>query len=174
MFDLTQIKIIVGLGNIGDEYSKTRHNAGFLFLDSLYQGPWKENKEKHYLEAEWDGIKLIKPTTMMNLSGRAVQNALAFYKFTPAQLVVAHDDMDIDLGKYKLQLGTGPKIHNGLSSIDQFLSTTEYWHLRIGIENREVRGNKGTPGMAYALENFKIQEREQLQETFANIVVEIL
>lgn len=172
MFDLTPIKIIIGLGNVGEEYAKTRHNAGFLFLDFLHTGSWKQDSQKQYLEAEWNGIRLIKPTTMMNLSGRAVQNALNFYKFTPDQMIVAHDDMDIDLGNFKLQLGKGPKVHNGLGSIDQSIGTQNYWHLRLGIENREVRGNKLIPGLDYALQNFKVQELETLQDCFTEVMTE--
>lgn len=177
LFSLTNIKLIVCLGNVGNEYAKTRHNAGFLFADKLVENlspdaEWhtKSDFKAEYLVIQPDeanklqqNLVIAKPTTMMNNSGEAVQAIANYYKINPVEILVVHDDMDIPLGGYKTQLDKGPKVHNGVDSVERMLRTTAFWRLRIGIENREVKGNKGIPGLKYALQRFGEEEFQKLQ-----------
>ena len=89
-FDISEIKLIVGLGNPGLEYERTRHNAGFIFLDSLAQKEFKEEKKFKALMSEFNGIKIAKPTTFMNSSGEAVRAISDFYKINPACILIVH------------------------------------------------------------------------------------
>lgn len=182
---LPQLKLIVGLGNVGSEYVNTRHNAGFLFVDQLHDqlaaSAWKEEGKfkslvaQSYAEAAPDrqpishNLLLAKPTTLMNRSGAAVRAVMDYYQIAPSEILVAHDDMDIRLGSAKLQWGRGPKMHNGIASVDDYLGTEEYYRLRIGIENRSQIGNKGVPGIRYALERFTAEELTLLTSTLKAI-----
>lgn len=180
-------QLLVGLGNTGPKYIKNRHNAGFLFLDYWHAycnkhnsqdiyGEWQEDKKFLSLLANTQNEnfpKLAKPTTMMNSSGLAVAKLLNFYQVKFPELIVAFDDLDIALGEYKLQLATGPKVHNGLSSVYQKLGGKNFWHLRIGVENRAVRGNSGIKGIDYSLQDFNSTETLALQETFARIAMDL-
>ncbi len=139
------MKLIIGLGNPGKTYKKTRHNIGFVFLDKL-QTAWNFsnfslNKK---LEAEIsEGILnekkiiLAKPQTFMNLSGVATQKILAFYKLKPEDLLVIHDDKDIFCGKYKLATDSSSAGHNGVQNIIDTLDTKQFKRLRIGIKNSD-------------------------------------
>lgn len=177
--NIESVKLIVGLGNVGKEYEKTRHNVGFMFCDVfkkqfLGDMRWKQDTtfKASFIKTPGNEFILAKPTTMMNNSGEAVKMLSFFYGVEPQDVLIIHDDLDISLGDYKLQFGTGPKVHNGLSSVDKFLGTNQYWHLRIGIENREVKGNKGIPGQRYALERFKPEEYKTIQSTIQRIIAE--
>lgn len=177
---LDKVKLIVGLGNIGKDYEKTRHNAGFILADIfkdrfLHNLNWKLDKDMkaEVIKTAGNELVLAKPTTMMNLSGEAVQAIAKYYGIEPAEILVAYDDMDIQLGEFKLQFNSGPKVHNGLTSIRERLGTNGFWHLRLGIENREVKGNKGIPGQTYALQRFKPQELETFLDT-CNIALDNL
>ncbi len=185
-FDFSQIKLIVGLGNIGDRYAKTRHNTGFLFVDRLTEElearngdkvTWSEDSKKgvvhtSVLHPNDPSIKLhiIKPTTYMNLSGRAVSAMMSYYQLSLDELLVVHDDLDILLGDYKIQLDKGPKSHNGILSINQHLGTSKYWRVRIGVEYRGESGKDMMSGEAYALEEFSKKEREILDRVFSEVV----
>ena len=134
------IRLIVGLGNPGSEYATTRHNAGFWWLDELAQ---KQNLHfKH--EAKFHGLAartqlhghemlLLKPQTFMNVSGRAVAALAQFYKITPAEILVVHDELDLSPGVARLKMGGGHGGHNGLKDIAAALGTGDFWRLRIGI-----------------------------------------
>lgn len=134
------IALIVGLGNPGDEYRRTRHNAGFDFADLLAAG----RGARFMPEAKFFGqvcriatpagdVRLLKPTTYMNLSGSAVQAMAAYFKIAPAGILVVHDELDLVPGTMKLKIGGGNAGHNGLKDITAKLSTAEFWRLRIGI-----------------------------------------
>lgn len=176
-FSPANTKLIVGLGNVGSEYAKTRHNAGFLFVDKLVDAlspssNWHASSDfkAEYMVIQPDernklqqNLVIAKPTTMMNNSGEAVQAIANYYKINSDEILIAHDDMDIPLGGYKIQIDKGPKVHNGVDSVERMLGTTNFWRLRIGIENREVKGNKGIPGLKYALQRFGEEEFQKLQ-----------
>jgi len=131
--------VIAGLGNPGPTYQWTRHNAGFLFLERLahHENVAITRKSFSGLVGEWTyhGHKLIllKPQTFMNLSGRAVMQALQFYKLPLSQLIVAHDELDLPFGSARLKQGGGHGGHNGLRSIMEQLGKGDFIRLRIGI-----------------------------------------
>ncbi|MEK7611013.1 MAG: aminoacyl-tRNA hydrolase [Patescibacteria group bacterium] len=163
------MKLIVGLGNPGKQYENTRHNVGFLVLDTLINtdqwqsvSGWKHDKGRECEEAivkmpNGETVILAKPQTMMNASGRAVSKLLNFFKVTPKDLLVIHDDLDLKLGEFKLQLAKGPQAHNGVNSIEEVLGTTEFWRLRVGVDNREPVNR--TPGEEYVLQAFRPEEQ---------------
>ncbi len=131
------IKLIVGLGNPGDKFAATRHNAGFWFVDAVAV----QNNTKFALDAKVFGcvgklsqdIWLLKPTTFMNASGKAVVALANYYKILPAEILVVHDDLDLSAGSAKLKFGGGHGGHNGLKDIHAALGTADYWRLRLGI-----------------------------------------
>jgi peptidyl-tRNA hydrolase, PTH1 family len=138
------LKLIVGLGNPGSDYSDTRHNVGFLIVDELArrhqvalrsQAKWKARTAK--VGGIGDGVLLAAPTTFMNLSGWAVREIAGFHKLEPADLLVVVDDADLPLGKLRLRPGGSAGGHNGLKSIIQELGTDAFPRLRIGVGRQE-------------------------------------
>lgn len=131
--------IIAGLGNPGPTYQWTRHNAGFLFLDRLASSENAEITRKSFsgLTGEWSyaghRLILLKPLTFMNLSGKAVMQALQFYKLPTSQLIVIHDELDLPYGTVRFKQGGGHGGHNGLRSITEQLGKNDFIRLRIGI-----------------------------------------
>lgn len=133
------IKLLVGLGNPGDKYEATRHNAGFWFVDTLAT----QNNCKMVIDAKMFGLVskfnhdsfLLKPTTFMNDSGKAVAALANYYKITPAEILVVHDELDLPTGSAKLKFGGGHGGHNGLRNIHAALGTADYWRLRLGIDH---------------------------------------
>ena len=143
---------IVGLGNPGAEYAKTRHNAGFMLADLLarrWRADWNSGKkfQAQQAQAEFAGNRtvLCKPQTFMNLSGAAVGALVNFYHLPLLRLVVAVDDADLPLGQIRLRPGGSSGGHHGLESIEQHLGSREYARLRIGIgrqdRRREIAGH---------------------------------
>ncbi len=135
----SRLRAIVGLGNPGPEYERTRHNTGFWFVDLLadaYRGSFRhEAKFKGELarvRIGADEVLLLKPQTYMNKSGDAIQPLAAFYKLEPADILVAHDELDLPVGTMKLKRAGGHGGHNGLRSVHQHLGP-DYLRLRIGI-----------------------------------------
>ncbi|HCA26345.1 MAG TPA: aminoacyl-tRNA hydrolase [Betaproteobacteria bacterium] len=141
------IRLIVGLGNPGQEYSATRHNAGFWWLGQLAarQGALLKAEGKfHGLagRAAIDGrdLWLLQPQTYMNASGRAVGMLAAFFKIPPRQILVVHDELDLPPGVVRLKKGGGHGGHNGLKDIVAHLHTPDFWRLRLGIGHPGQRG----------------------------------
>lgn len=137
---MSEIKLIVGLGNPGREYEGTRHNAGFWWVDGFahaHQLAFKAEGKFHGLAArsvlQGREILLLKPQTFMNVSGRAVGALVQFYKIEASQIMVVHDELDLPPGSAKLKLGGGHGGHNGLKDIIAHLGTRDFWRLRIGI-----------------------------------------
>lgn len=142
---LINMKLIVGLGNPGTQYHTTRHNIGFMVIDSLAQklgisltvdksfnaevGTYKQGEESYIV---------AKPQTFMNKSGEAVQKISAFYKIAPSDIYVVHDDLDLELGAYKLSFSQNPAGHHGIESIISHLATKDFHRLRIGIANAQL------------------------------------
>ena len=163
---MAAIKLIVGLGNPGDKYETTRHNAGFWFIDQIAA----QTNSKLALDAKMFGVVgkldqdrwLLKPTTFMNNSGKAVAALANYYKITPAEILVAHDELDLPPGTTKLKFGGGHGGHNGLKDIHAALGTADYWRLRLGI---------GHPGERNEVVNFvlKVPTREENDALQANI-----
>jgi peptidyl-tRNA hydrolase, PTH1 family len=160
----------VGLGNPGEQYAQTRHNAGFLLADFLAQelgAKWENQRKVASMVAKTEKALLLKPQTYMNDSGVAVAQAVRYYKLSPqqqAQIWVGFDDLDLALGSFKAQFGKGPKVHNGLLSVYEHLGTDQFWHLRIGVDGRA--GDRSIPGHAYVLQSFLPSEQQQLQTVY--------
>jgi PTH1 family peptidyl-tRNA hydrolase len=134
------IKLLVGLGNPGNEYEDTRHNAGFWWIDAVA----RELKVSLVPERSYHGLVarttvngqnvwLLEPQTFMNLSGKSVNALARFFKIQPREILVAHDELDIVPGEAKLKLGGSHAGHNGLRDIHAQLGTADYWRLRIGV-----------------------------------------
>jgi peptidyl-tRNA hydrolase, PTH1 family len=137
---MEQIRLIVGLGNPGREYEKTRHNAGFWWVDAIAdrkRAAWKrETKFSGYVARIEEGERdfwLLKPSTFMNESGRSVSAFLRFYRIEPGSMLVVHDELDLPPGSVKLKKGGGTGGHNGLTDIGDALDSKDFWRLRIGI-----------------------------------------
>src|SRR5919202_5044118 len=141
-FDL----LVVGLGNPGREYERTRHNAGWLVVDELARrlgGSWRSKFSGKLAEVRADGSKLalLKPETGMNDSGRSVGAAARFFKVEPDALLVVHDDVDLAAGRLQARAGGGLAGHNGLRSLAQTLGSRDFLRLRIGV-GRPGRGDR--------------------------------
>ncbi|MDP2751368.1 MAG: aminoacyl-tRNA hydrolase [Rhodocyclaceae bacterium] len=141
-----QLRLIVGLGNPGADYSKTRHNAGFWFCERLskelgvsftqenrYHG-WVANvRSDSRSDGRSDCIWLLMPSTFMNDSGRSAQALMNFYRITPDEILVIHDELDLPPGRLQLRFGGGLGGHNGLKSLAAHFNTQDFWRLRVGI-----------------------------------------
>ena len=132
------IKLLVGLGNPGDKYQATRHNSGFWWIDQLAAS----TNSKLVMDAKFLGLAgkyfdtdtwLLKPTTFMNASGKAVAALANYYKILPEQILVVHDELDLPPDTVKLKKGGGHGGHNGLKDITAALGTADFWRLRLGI-----------------------------------------
>lgn len=130
--------LIVGLGNPGVQYERTRHNVGFMAVDTLagMDAMWRSEKNALTARVDIDGRRVIfvKPQTFMNNSGMAVQALMTFYKIPLENLIVIHDDMDIPVGDCREKIGGGSAGHNGIKSIDAHVGR-EYRRIRIGISH---------------------------------------
>jgi len=138
------MKLIVGLGNPGDRYQATRHNAGFWFVERLAADSRTVLRKDAKFEAlvgrhEASGAWLMLPQSHMNLSGKPVQMLASFFRIAPADILVAHDDLDFPPGVARLKQGGGIAGHNGLKDISARVGSHDYWRLRIGI------GHPGDP-----------------------------
>ncbi len=141
------IRLIVGLGNPGAEYEATRHNAGFWLVDALsrqHGGHLRMENKFHgtvaRLNIKGQEVWLLQPQTYMNRSGQAVAALMRFYKIAPAEILVAHDELDLAPGIAKLKQGGGAAGHNGLKDIIAALGTQDFWRLRIGIGHPRTLG----------------------------------
>jgi len=171
--------LLVGLGNIGREYELTRHNFGFLLLDQIVQdyGFFEQSKkfksEVFFGEIDDKKVVAIKPQTFMNRSGISVVEAANFFKIEPKNILVLHDDLDLDLGKIRVKIGGGNAGHNGLKSIDANIDKN-YMRLRLGI------GRPQNPEFAvadYVLGKFgrdEIEVVKKVNEKISDFVGELL
>ena len=159
---MTGIKLFVGLGNPGDKYEKTRHNAGFWWVDTIAA----QSNSKLANDAKMFGIVgkihpsqdkwLLKPTTFMNLSGKSVAALANYYKISADEILVIHDELDLPAGGIKLKFGGGHGGHNGLKDIHATLGTPNYWRLRVGI---------GHPGDRNEVVNFVLKSPLKDEQT---------
>jgi len=163
---LNKTLLIVGLGNPGDEYADTRHNVGFMAINDFARkinfDPWTSKKDlKCELTQQTLGdtrVILVKPQTYMNLSGEAVQAVMHFYKITNTQLIVVHDELDVNFGNIRLRAGGSPAGNNGIKSVSQHIGE-DYNRVRIGI------GPKNPAQMDtadFVLQDFSAAEQEKL------------
>lgn len=168
------IKLLVGLGNPGDKYKDTRHNAGFWWIDQLAAA----SNSKLSLDAKLYGVAgklnrasliqgedtwLLKPTTFMNASGKAVAALANYYKILPEQILIIHDELDLPPGTAKLKKGGGHGGHNGLKDISAALGTADFWRLRLGI---------GHPGERSEVINFVLKAPSKDEQNLINTCID--
>ena len=146
------MKTIVGLGNPGKKYQNNRHNVGQMLVD--------------YLSGKVEA-KLVKTDSFMNHSGIFVKKLNVKIN----DLYIAHDDLDIPLGKFHIQFGVGPQLHNGLESIEQRLKRKDFWRIRIGVDARTK--DNWIDGETYILNDFNLNERKLLEEVFPKILSQL-
>ncbi|ANN65348.1 aminoacyl-tRNA hydrolase [Bordetella bronchialis] len=167
------IRLIVGLGNPGPEYETTRHNAGFWLADHIAD----DLRASFAMEKGFNGfvakarhggenIVLLKPMTYMNRSGQSVGALARFYKFTPEQILVLHDELDLLPGQVKLKQGGGHAGHNGLRDIQAALGGPAFWRLRIGI------GHPRTLGLAQQVADFVLHQPRREEMTGIEAVID--
>ncbi|MDD5291095.1 MAG: aminoacyl-tRNA hydrolase [Patescibacteria group bacterium] len=187
--------IIIGLGNPGKKYENTRHNVGFMALDALAEkigGGWKTNKKFQAQICQRGNTILVKPQTFMNNSGQSVRAVLAYYKLLPKKLgvfkvkdsdlseilTVIHDDIDINLGKYKISIDSRSAGHKGVESIINHLKTKNFKRIRIGIRTEMAirvpadlpRRNEMEAGK-FVLEKFKKEELEIIKKLITELAL---
>jgi len=156
------MKLFVGLGNPGSKYARNRHNIGFMALDDIASAhgfsPWKSKFQAEICDGTLGGSKvlLLKPQTFMNNSGQSVGEAMRFYKLTPADVVVLHDELDLAPGKCRVKQGGGHAGHNGLRSI----------HAHIGADYGRVRLGIGHPGHKDAVSGYVLRDFPKADETW--------
>ena len=165
------MKLIVGLGNIGKEYENTRHNMGFMLVDRYLEYKniplkFKEKLNAMYVETTINNEKVIfiKPTTYMNNSGMAVRAFLDFYKLDVQDILVISDDLDLDLGKFRLRRNGSSGGHNGLKSIISHLNSDDFKRLRIGISNDK------DDVINYVLSKFSKKELNEIDTMYDTLV----
>ena len=173
------LKLIVGLGNFGRGYEKNRHNAGFMAVDNMVMKTegkgWRHMRKTESDVYFSDSVIYAKPRTMMNLSGRAVKKLTDYFGVDEKNLFLIYDDLDIRLGSFKIQKGKGPKGHNGVLSVCGIFDSRNFWHVRIGIENRKTFSEKDglglkTPdGEGYVLRDFSGKELDILEKTINKV-----
>jgi len=159
------MKLVVGLGNPGPRYARTRHNVGFMLVDQIL-GQCQERKQQEKFAGLFNRVfideqplGLLKPTTSMNLSGVAVEQAMSFYKLPLESLLVITDDMSLEPGKLRLRRGGSDGGHKGLASISSYLASEEFPRLRVGI------GPSDQPDPAdYVLAEFSDQQWPKIAE----------
>lgn len=169
------MRLIVGLGNPGEKYEATRHNVGFVVVDNIARHGGKEWLENSYTDSmviRENEFVLAKPLTFMNSSGVAVNKLLKFFELQPEDMIVVHDDLDITLGEYKIQFAKGPKVHNGVNSIENHLGTDKFWRARVGVENRDPENR--IPGESYVLQKMPLLEVQQFEYILPDLIKDVM
>jgi peptidyl-tRNA hydrolase, PTH1 family len=176
--------LISGIGNKEMKYHNTRHNVGYLAIDVLRQAlrfegfiAHKALKYNKYYQSDLAPVRwgldqvIVLQKTKTNMNNAGVPVKKVYEKEEADELVLFHDDLDIKLGEYKIQKGKSPKGHNGVKSVEKELGFTDFWRVRIGIENRE---NKEIPGEEYVLQRFTKEEQEIVGATLVMACEELL
>ncbi len=171
------MKLIIGLGNPGNEYKKTRHNIGFLTVDKIISSfdfppismQAKFNAEISNGIINGEKVILAKPQTFMNLSGQAVREIVDYYKIATEDVIVIQDDLDIAIGKYKISKNRNSGGHKGVQSIIDNLGTKDFTRIRIGIEVLDCK----VPVEKFVLEKFGKDEMEIIDEIIEKVSNEI-
>jgi PTH1 family peptidyl-tRNA hydrolase len=139
IFDPSRIKMFAGLGNPGTPYRNTYHNIGFAAAELLSGtapgAEWK--KAKDFLYVRSGSLVFLKPKNFMNESGASISNALRYFKIKPENLLIIHDESDIETGDYRLSFGSGAAGHKGVASVIERLKTKDFWRARIGVRSRK-------------------------------------
>ena len=164
------MKLIVGLGNPGKEYENTRHNTGFMAIDE-YAKVNNINFNKNKFDGLYadilvnnEKVILLKPQKYMNLSGEVIYKYMDYFKIKKEDILVIYDDMDLEVGSFKIRYKGGSAGHNGLKNIESNISSNEYKRIKIGISK-----NKSIDTVNYVLGKFTQEEKEKLDEVLKNI-----
>ncbi|MBT3690026.1 aminoacyl-tRNA hydrolase [bacterium] len=170
------MKLIIGLGNPGKQYEKTRHNIGFMVLDALAGNEnWNNDKKAKGLfiktKVNNTDVELIKPQTFMNESGFTVAYAIRKHNIDPKDVIVIHDDKDLLLGEYKIQNNRGPAGHNGVKSIIKHLKTQDFTRIRVGVASDNPRKMSDTS--KFVLNKFGLFEKKKVKEVINKVIQEI-
>lgn len=160
-----KIRMIVGLGNPGEQYEFTFHNAGHLFLHSLVERTSLMRQEKNFEYEDWDKFILVKPNSFMNESGAPIKEAVKKFRINTEELLIAHDDSDLPLGSFKLSFDRGAAGHNGVISATQALGTQKFWRLRIGVRKEEGKAGE------FVLKNMSKGDLKVLYSLFEGLKV---
>jgi peptidyl-tRNA hydrolase, PTH1 family len=170
------IKLIVGLGNPGRQYEKNRHNLGWLALEKFKdvhapEVQWKAHgkAKAEFCEVWMNEQKLIlfKPLTYMNKSGKAVQDAMQFHKIEASEILVLHDEVDLDFGRIKITEQAGPAGNNGIKSIIKYLGSNQFLRLRLGVKTKKLNR---MPTDKFVLQNFGLFEKGKVKKWLPSIV----
>ena len=166
------VKLVVGLGNPGKDYIHTRHNIGFDFIDTYLENKkinpsWSKKFEGLYFQTEINDNKVIflKPMTFMNLSGESVYKFMNYYNINIEDLFVICDDMDLNIGNFKLKMSGSSGGHNGLKNISEHLHSNDFKRMKIGISRSESKDSKD-----YVLGLFSKDDRKKLESLFINLI----
>lgn len=168
------IRLVAGLGNPGKSYERTRHNAGYWFVDALARelGTGFVAEKRFAGEVARDGeLRLVKPTTYMNESGRTVGALARFLGIAPAEILVVHDELDLVAGSVKMKLGGGVAGHNGLKDIRAHLATQDFWRLRFGIGHPRDSEMPQQVVADYVLKPPRADEREAIRAAIDRALV---
>lgn len=163
IYNINDMKLIVGLGNPGFQYENTRHNVGFMVIDEIAKKMNLNINQKKFdslLFVNSDFI-LLKPLTFMNLSGKAVKSVVDFFKIDISDIIIVCDDLDIKLGQAKIKISNSSAGHNGIKSIIEKLETSNFYRLKIGIGRPE---NKETKLSSYVLGKFNSIEKKVIDK----------
>jgi len=165
------MKLIVGLGNPGKEYDKTRHNMGFMFIDNYLEhikcnDKWSLKDNGLFISTSINGEKVLflKPQSYMNLSGQVVRKFVDFYKINVSDILIISDDLDLSLGNFKLKQNGSSGGHNGLKDIERCIGTQEFKRLKIGISNDKSFDTKD-----YVLGKFSKSDLEVINSCFTTL-----
>lgn len=185
------MKLIVGLGNPGEKHEKSRHNFGFLVVENFLKTfesakntVWDDNKKlkSDIAQIEWNSQKkksvekiiIAKPKTFMNNSGMAVSLIANYFKISPSDIWIIHDELDLPLGAMKIRLGGGGAGHHGIESIMESLSTDKFWRFRLGIGHTKAHSGvakaKFSDATEFVLGNFSGQEKSKVKVTLKKAV----
>ncbi len=178
---ILNMHLIIALGNPGQQYENTRHNAGFLVLDELQKSLGFSQFEKNskfdalICEKNLDGEKIIlaKPQSFMNRSGEVVRKIMDFYKIPKENLLVLHDDLDINIGAFKISTDSSAAGHNGVQSVIDNLGSQQFKRIRIGIEGSEKKKDRIIPGEVFVLQDFSVEELGAIKKLAEEIEKEI-
>jgi peptidyl-tRNA hydrolase, PTH1 family len=167
------MKLVVGLGNPGKKYERTRHNAGFWWVERLAHGAKatlrSEGKFQGRVARLADAAEtwLLLPATYMNESGRAVAALASFYKIEPQEILVVHDELDLPPGTVRLKRGGGTSGHNGLNDIAEHLGSNDFWRLRIGIGHPRDMAASEQEVVDYVLHPPRAEEHPLIEDAIA-------
>ncbi|MCF7998420.1 MAG: aminoacyl-tRNA hydrolase [Methylovulum sp.] len=170
------IRLLVGLGNPGKQYDKTRHNAGFLFLDRLivdYQEDWTDHARffgaTSVININNRDVRLLKPMTYMNESGRSVAAVVKYFNMSLDEVLVVHDDLDLRVGEWKVKYSGGHGGHNGVRSMHACLGGADFHRMRLGI-GRPLAGKSVAD---YVLSQSSSDEYEKIQEAIGSSIAQV-